>query len=156
MKSIYGMKQASQVWNITFNGAIVSWGFHQLSCEWCIYYCTSSTGTVIFSVHVDDIFAAASFSSELESFKAQLQSKWEISDLSPAKFALRIAISHDRMSHSISLSQTTYINCLIDCFDVCDTRSVDTPMVASLQLCHPDLSAPEPPKVIKWWLQTPY
>jgi transposase InsO family protein len=28
MKSIYGMKQASQVWNITFNGAIVSWGFH--------------------------------------------------------------------------------------------------------------------------------
>ena len=101
IKSIYGMKQASWVWNITFNGAIVSWGFHQLSREWCVYYRTSSTGTVIFSVHMDNIFATALSSSKLESFKAQLQSKWEISDLGPAKFALGIVISHDHMSHSM-------------------------------------------------------
>jgi hypothetical protein len=156
MKSIYGMKQASQVWNITFNSAIVSWGFHRLSCEWCMYYCTSPTGTVIFSVHVDDIFAAASSTSEMESFKAQLQSKWEISDLGPAKFTLGIAISRNCPSHSISISQTAYINCLIDHFDVCDARSVDMPMVTSLQLRRPDPSAPKPPEVVKWHLQTPY
>jgi hypothetical protein len=156
MKSIYGMKQASRVWNITFNGAVVSWGFHRLSCEWCVYYRTSPTGTVIFSVHVDDIFAAASSTSELESFKAQLQSKWEISDLGPTKFALGIAISRDRPSRSISISQTAYINRLIDRFDVRDARSVDTPMVAGLQLRRPDPSAPEPPEVLKWRLQTPY
>jgi hypothetical protein len=66
MKSIYRMKQASCVWNITFNGTIVSWGFIYLPCEWCIYYRTSPTSTVIFSIHVDDIFAAASSHEEME------------------------------------------------------------------------------------------
>jgi hypothetical protein len=134
LKSIYGMKQASRVWNTTFNGEIVSWGFLWLPCEWCVYYHSSPSGTVIFSVHVDDIFAAASSKQELESFKALLQSKWEISDLGPAKFALGIAITRDRPSHSIFLSQTAYIDHLLLRFDVGDSQSADTPMVAGLHL----------------------
>jgi hypothetical protein len=39
LKSIYGMKQASHIWNITFNKAITAWGFEQLPCEWCVYHC---------------------------------------------------------------------------------------------------------------------
>jgi hypothetical protein len=27
LKSIYSMKQVSRVWNTTFNGEVVSWGF---------------------------------------------------------------------------------------------------------------------------------
>jgi len=156
MKSIYGMKQASHVWNITFNGAIISWGFTWLSCEWCIYFRTSPSGTVIFSIHVDDIFAAASSREEMEAFKALLQSKWEISDLSPAKFALGIAMTCDCASHTISLSQTTYISCLLNCFEVGDAKMADTPMVTGLQLRHPDDSAPVTPEIVKWRLQTPY
>jgi hypothetical protein len=156
MKSIYGMKQASRVWNITFNGAIVSWGFIRLSCEWCVYFKSSPSGTVIFSVHVDDIFAAASSREEMEAFKALLQTKWEISDLGPAKFALGIAISRDRPSRTISLSQTAYINRLLSRFEVGDARTADTPMIAGLQLRRPDESAPEAPEILKWRLQTPY
>jgi hypothetical protein len=37
LKSIYGMKQASWIWNITFNKAITAWGFERLLCEWCMY-----------------------------------------------------------------------------------------------------------------------
>jgi len=156
LKSIYRMKQASRVWNTTFNGEIVSWGFLRLPCEWCVYYRSSPSGTVIFSIHVDDIFAAASSKQELESFKALLQSKWEISDLGPTKFALGIAITRDRPSHSISLSQTAYIDHLLLRFDVGDSRSADTPMVAGLHLRRPDQLAPEVPDILKWRLQTPY
>jgi hypothetical protein len=38
MESIYGMKQASRVWNWTFDKMVKSWGFEQLACEWCIYH----------------------------------------------------------------------------------------------------------------------
>src|SRR6267154_6629671 len=103
MKSIYGIKQASHMWNITFNGAIVLWGFIHLSCKWCIYFKSSPSGTVIFSIHVDDIFAATSSCEEMKAFKALLQTKWEISDLGPAKFTLGIAIAHDCPSRTISL-----------------------------------------------------
>src|SRR6266851_2078098 len=98
MKSIYRMKQASRVWNITFNGAIVLWKFIRLSCKWCIYFWSSPSSTVIFSIHMDDIFATASSHEEMEAFKALLQTKWEISDLGPTKFTLGIAVTHDRPS----------------------------------------------------------
>ena len=45
LKSIYGMKQASQIWNKTFHAAVQSWGFVHLSCEWCIYIRRSVLGS---------------------------------------------------------------------------------------------------------------
>ena len=41
LKSIYGMKQASRVWNKTFNSTVLGWNFVRLSCEWCVYICRS-------------------------------------------------------------------------------------------------------------------
>ncbi len=46
LKSIYRMKQASRMWNKTFNSAILGWNFVRLSCEWCVYMRRSTTGTV--------------------------------------------------------------------------------------------------------------
>jgi hypothetical protein len=74
LKSIYGMKQASHVWNKTFNSAILRWNFVCLSCKWCVYICRSPTGTIIFSVHVNDIFAAASSVAENNRFANLLKS----------------------------------------------------------------------------------
>ena len=44
MKSIYGIKQVSRVWNHTFNKVVKVWGFEQLPSEWCIYCQKSPTG----------------------------------------------------------------------------------------------------------------
>jgi Reverse transcriptase (RNA-dependent DNA polymerase) len=93
MKSIYGMKQASRIWNLTFHETVKTWGFEHLTCEWCMYQHQSLTGTIIFIIHVDNIISAMSSPEENKLFKAQLSSKWEISSLGPTKFALRIAIS---------------------------------------------------------------
>jgi hypothetical protein len=103
LKSIYGMKQASHIWNITFNKAVTTWGFEQLPCEWCVYRCQSPTGTIIFSLHIDDIFSATLSPDETAAFKAFLELQWEIADLGPAKFTLGIAMTCDTSSHSISL-----------------------------------------------------
>jgi hypothetical protein len=62
---------------------------------------------------MDNIFTVASSYEEMQGFKAMLESKWEVSDLRPAKFTLDITISHDCPSHTIRLSQIAYINCLI-------------------------------------------
>jgi hypothetical protein len=60
MKSIYGMRQASCIWDKTFHKKVVGWGFRWLPCEWCVYICYSPSGTVIFAVHVNDILSAGS------------------------------------------------------------------------------------------------
>lgn len=154
MKSIYGMRQASRRWNQTFHKAVEEWGFSRVPCEWCVYIRRSPTGTVIFAVHVDDIFSIAWPPEENSRFRDELKSKWEISDLGPAKFALGIAISRD--GHSISLSQTAFIDRVLDRFGQTDAHSADTPMVAGLHLRRPDKSAPTPPEIAEWAARTPY
>jgi len=75
LKSIYRMKQASRMWNKTFNSAILGWNFVRLSCEWCVYMHQSTTGTIIFSIHVNDIFSAASSATKNDRFTKLLKSR---------------------------------------------------------------------------------
>jgi hypothetical protein len=156
MKSIYGMKQASRVWNHTFDQTIQSWGFKRVPCEWCVYHRTTPTGTIMFAVHVDDIISVASTSDENNRFKADLDAKWKISDIGEAKFALGIAMSRNRVERTISLSQTALIDRIISEFGQTDAHSVDTPMVAGLHLRRPDKNEPVPSATIAWAERTPY
>ncbi len=156
MKSIYGMKQASRIWNQTFHNAMVSWGFEHLPCDWCVYRRQSPSGTIIFAVHVDDIISAASSPDENSWFKAKLKAQWDISDLGPAKFTLGIAITCDCSNRLISLSQTAKIDHLVEQYHQSDAHSVDTPMVTGLQLRRPDKNLPTPPEISDWAERTPY
>jgi hypothetical protein len=156
MKSIYGMKQASRIWNLTFHSAVTEWGFECLPNEWCIYRRQTPTGTIIFAVHVDDIISAASSPEENERFKASLKSKWDISDLGAAKYALGIALSRDRANRTISLSQTALIDRITSEFGQSDAHPCDTPMVAGLRLERPDKTVAIPPSTTDWMERTPY
>ena len=125
MKSIYGMKQASRIWNQTFHNAVTEWGFERLECDWCVYRRDTPTGTVIFAVHVDDIISTASTPEENDRFRDQLKSKWEITQLGEPKFALGIAISRDRNDRTITLSQSAKIDALVEEYGQSDARPVD-------------------------------
>jgi hypothetical protein len=156
MKSIYGMKQASRIWNQTFDKAVQSWGFERLACEWCIYRRETPDGIAIFAVHVDDIICTGSSPEAINDFKTELRSQWEISDLGPARFALGIAIMRDLEKHSIAISQTALIDRVVNQFNQSDANPLDTPMVPGLQLRRPDKSTVVPPDVEDWAVRTPY
>jgi len=149
-KSIYGMKQASRVWNQTFNKVVENWGFKRLPCEWCVYHRRTSTGTTIFVIHVDDIISASSSPSETKRFRKELKSVWEISDLGPVKYALGIAITRDPSSRSILLSQTALIDRIAEQFGQKDAHPADTPMVQGLCLERPDKSSHQLDKSIPY------
>ena len=123
MKSIYGMRQASRIWNQTFHKAVTEWGFERIQCEWCVYRRDSPTGTVIFALHVDDILATASSAEGTSRFRDLLKTKWEITELGEPKYALGIAISRDRSLRTISLSQTAKIDKLVEEYGQSDARS---------------------------------
>ena len=156
LKSIYGMKQASCIWNKTFNSAILRWDFIRLSCKWCVYMRCSPTRMIIFSIHVDDIFSAASSAAKNDRFAELLKSKWEISELGPAKFMLGIAFSCGCSACTITLSQTAFINKVVTRFNLGDAHPCDTPMVAGLTLRRPDKTIPAPPEVMAWQARMPY
>ena len=156
IKSIYGMKQVSHIWNQTFHKAVSEWPFECLPCEWCICHWTSPTGTIIFTVHIDDIIVASSSVAEVDCFHDFLKPQWEITELGEPNYALDIAISHNQPAQTISISQTTKIDNLLEQYGQVNVHLVDTPMVLGLQLHQPDKSMPVPYNVEKWMEQTPY
>jgi len=111
--SLYGMKQSGCIWNITMNEKMLSWGFNQLSCESCIYYRKTDTGTVVCAVHINDFISIVSNKDENERFKNQMHKAWTISDLGNVCFIVGIAVNWDRPNQTIMLSQTALIDKII-------------------------------------------
>jgi hypothetical protein len=156
MKGLYGMKQASRIWNQTFHKTVTQLGFQRLTCKWCVYRRKSAHGTTIFAIHVNDIITISSLPDENNHFKQQLREHWELSDLGAIKYALGIAIHWNLSNHTISLSQMALIDHIIEQFGQTNAHHVDTPMVTGLQIVCPDKSAPISSTLASWIQRTPF
>lgn len=133
-KGLYGMKQGGLVWNRTMNDAMLSWGFKHLKCEHCIYFRQTEASILLVAVHVDDFLTVGSTKHAITAFKDQLRTKWTVSDLGEARFCLGIALERDRTAHTIKLSQTALIDCIIQQFGLHNAVPVSTPMESGLHL----------------------
>nr|GAT57284.1 predicted protein [Mycena chlorophos] len=142
LKSVYGLHQAGRWWNKTLNAAMTEWGFKRLRCEWCVYYRKNEDGKyIIVVVHVDDMLSAASSSALNDEFKAQLRSKWTISDLGNASFCLGISIVRDPERRMLAISQTALIDRIIAQFGQ-DLYATTIPMEPKLLLARPTPNDP--------------
>ena len=123
-----------RIWNKTMNKAMVSWGFTRLTCESCIYYRKANTGIIITAIHVDDFLSIVSTTAENEHFKEQIKTIWKISSSGEARYCVGIAITRDRDTYSVFLSQTALIDKIILQFGQQDSYPVNLPMDPGLKL----------------------
>lgn len=131
---LYGMKQSGRIWNQTINKQMLSWGFTCLSCESCIYYRSSDSGTIISAIHADDFLSIASNKEKSECCKDQMHKVWTISDLGIIHFIVGIAVTWDWPNHSVMLSQTALINKIVSQFSQKNTSPAPLPMDPRLKL----------------------
>ena len=106
---------------------LVNWHFIHLECEYCIYYCHNANGIVIIAIHVNNFFMLRDSKHALSHFKTQLQTRWQISDGSPAHFHIGITIEHDRAARTLTLSQTALIDRVVSQFGLTDAHPVAIP-----------------------------
>ena len=131
---LYGMKQSGRIRNITMNEKMISWGFTHLSCESCVYYRKSDTGTIICVVHVDDFLTIASNKDENKFFKNQMHAAWTISHLGNVRFVVGIAVTWDRPNKTVTLSQTALIDKIVAQFGQRSASPSSLPMDPGLKL----------------------
>ncbi|KAK8656739.1 hypothetical protein V6N13_098677 [Hibiscus sabdariffa] len=80
-RSIYGLKQASQSWNLHFNDAIKEFGFIRNEDEPCVYKKFSGSIVSFLILYVDDILIIGNDIPTLQSVKAWLSSCFSMKDL---------------------------------------------------------------------------
>ncbi|OWY95938.1 polyprotein [Phytophthora megakarya] len=89
LKGLYGLKQASKIWNDTLHAYLRLLNFQQCVFDCGVYYRDGKNGMVYVTVYVDDIVIAAK-PSDIDIVVQELSAKFEIKDLGRVKHLLRM------------------------------------------------------------------
>ena len=121
-RSIYGLKQESRSWNTCFDQAIKSYGFDQCPDESCVYKKCDGSVVVFLVLYVDVILLIGNDVGVLSLVKVWLSSQFDMKYLGEASHILRSKILWDRKQRMLGLSQATYIDHILVCFSMQDSK----------------------------------
>jgi hypothetical protein len=95
-KSIYGLKQASQSWNLCFDEVVKGVGFIKDVEEPCVYKKVSGSALVFLVLYVDDILLIGNDIPMIEAVKSSLRKSFSMKNLGEVAYILGIKIYRDR------------------------------------------------------------
>ena len=133
-KSLYGLKQASHIWNKLLNSTLKRLGFNHCEKDTCIYLHQSKGTFVILAVHVDNMLIVSNSTKKLVKLKDGLVEHFKIKDLGEVNFLLGIEVACDRKAGTIELSQQVYIEQLLKRLNLQDARPATMPLSSGVQL----------------------
>src|SRR5260221_10608937 len=81
IKTLYGLKQAGQEWNIELDTKLCRKGYTCLHCDPCVYIWHVNEHFTIITVWVDDLLLFTRITSLMDKMKSNIESKWEVTDL---------------------------------------------------------------------------
>jgi hypothetical protein len=121
-KSIYGLKQASQSWNLCFDEVVKGVGFIKNVEEPCVYKKVSGSALVFLVLYVDDILLIRNDIPMIEAVKSSLRKSFSMKNLGEVAYILGIKIYRDRSNRLIGLSQDAYIDKILNQFNMQDPK----------------------------------
>jgi len=132
LRSIYGLKQASRVWNRRLHRFLVKIGFTRSNADHCLY--VNHKRKIWITIWVDDLLIAGKDSKEIARVKKQLGDEFEMKDLGLVKHFLGMRITRDPSNGSISIDQTAYIRSILERFGMEASKPVSTPLATGSRL----------------------
>ena len=126
---IYGLKQASRQWYLKFHDVICSFGFEENIMDQCIYQKVNESKIFFLILYVDDILLATNDKGLMHEVKQFLSENFEMKDMSDASYLIGIKIHRDRFRGVLGLSQETYINKVLERFQMKDCSPSIAPIV---------------------------
>lgn len=128
IKSIYGLKQASRVWNETLNATLTNFGLIRSEVDQCIYHKNENNNILIIAIYVDDILIFSNSEELEEKVKNALKCDFKMKDIGEASSILGVRITRDKTRNTISLDQTAYINRILSKFNMQNCKPVKSPL----------------------------
>lgn len=133
-KALYGLKQASRAWNEKFNDFMIRNGFKQCNSDACLYVKVQNGITIYVLLYVDDILIFCSDLKRINTVKSLLSNEFEMTDMGKASTFLGMHIEQDIEKGTIVLSQSKYLEKVLQKFNMQDCKPKSTPMEKGLHL----------------------
>ncbi|CAJ2632851.1 unnamed protein product [Trifolium pratense] len=132
-KALYGLKQAPRAWNKRIDLFFVVQGFVKCSVEYGVYVKHSDKKhMLIICLYVDDLLVTGSSLAEIEDFKSQMKSEFEMTDLGKLTYFLGMELLYT--AKGVILHQAKYATEILRKFEMLDCNSSVTPADTRLKL----------------------
>ena len=112
-KSLYGLKQAGQVWNKKLHSVLLSMGFECAQSDHGLYIFSRDNICIFVPVFVDDITLASKKGAKFDSLIEELSSHFKLRDLGPTMQLLGLEIHRDHPNCTLTISQSQFITNLL-------------------------------------------
>ncbi|KAL5483092.1 hypothetical protein ACEPAI_8321 [Sanghuangporus weigelae] len=134
-KPIYSLKQSSRKWYQKVTWILVDQlDFKCSDLDLGAFYRRDGDNLIMIVIHVDDFTIAADRHSQISEFKSCLRTFIEISDLGKLNWLLGIKINQNHLHGTISLSQHSYIESILQRFNFDQLKTVNSPMDPNIRL----------------------
>uniref|UniRef100_A0AAV1V9F8 Polyprotein n=1 Tax=Peronospora matthiolae TaxID=2874970 RepID=A0AAV1V9F8_9STRA len=133
VKAIYGLKQASRVWNETFDEFVCSIGFKVSAFDPCLCIKVVDGHCVLVLVYVDDVLVTGSSLELIAQTKADLKTRFEMTDSGKCTFVLGIELVYES-DGSVTMCQRRYVNDILKRFGMDECKATASPVDLSTRL----------------------
>ena len=132
--ALYGSKQGALKWYKCLCGELRALGFRRTEADWGIFIARIGCETLIVASHVDDCMVTGSLKELVCNFKAEMGTRFKITDLGPISWLLGMKVTRDRDRQTLSISQEPYIEAILAKYNFVDAKPVSIPMDPNVQL----------------------
>lgn len=126
VKSLYGLKQAPRQWNKKFDNFLKLFDLNQASVDRCLYF--NKDRTLLLAIYVDDGLVAGKDKTQLDRLIAHLRNTFELKTSNCESF-LGFKVVRNETEKTLSISQSHYIDKILEKFNMKDCNTVSTPEV---------------------------
>ena len=139
LKSLYGLKQAGQKWYNTLSRTLMDLGFQVNNANPGVFTSHNNADITILTIHVNNCLITGSSTELILNYKSKFNEHCLLTNLGPVHWLLGIKIMHSHQAHTISLSQTSYIDTILSHFSFSNAKPVVTPITPGTVLSKADL-----------------
>jgi hypothetical protein len=125
-KALYGLKQAPRAWYDCLRDFLITNGFKVGKVDPTLFTKTIAKDLFVCQIYVDDIIFGSTNKSTCEEFSRIMIQKFEMSMMGELKYFLGFQVK--QLQDDIFISQTMYIQDILNKFGMKDAKPIKTPM----------------------------
>ena len=133
-KSIYGLKQSPRQWYKTVTAYLSDLGFVATSFDSGLLYHRSESSFMVIVLFVDDLLLASGSSKLLQDVKSDFCARFKVTESGDLASYIGLKIERQRSRRTITISQRSYLESILERFGFAESRSVSTPQEKGFNL----------------------
>ena len=134
-KRLYGLKQAPRKCYLKFDRFMYEQSYTRCHFDHCVYLKRKNDGSyIILFLYVDDMLVAGSSIQEINVLEGKLENSFAMKDLGAIKQIPGMRITRDGKNRKLTLSQSEYIEKVLERFNMHNDKLVSTLLASHLKL----------------------